>query len=154
MPEDASPRLRTQKGGKAAVWRGDMADVARTCGDDVARELCDKLPGIDLYVPSKLTGKDHLLNRIDRAIAERLMAGLGGGEVRIPAKRRSWRETFELVEALVDQGLTTQQIALQLGITQSYVFRVRHKAGAIKISRKPDPRQQSIFHLLDEDDSR
>ena len=121
-----------------------MADVAEICGDNVARELCEKLPGIKLYVPQKLT-KQNPINRLDRGTAEKLMKEFGGDGLNIPSKRKTFHETFEAVEALVDKGLTTQEIALKLGITQSYVFKVRRNAGAPKITNKPDPRQMPLF---------
>lgn len=63
-------------------WSGDMAGVAAVCGDDVARELCEKLPGIWLYIPRSWTD-DTMLHRIDKAKAERLMAALGGDKIDI-----------------------------------------------------------------------
>lgn len=126
------------------VWSGDMADVAEICGDEVARELCEKLPGIWLYIPKKWTA-NTALHHIDRQMAERLMAAFGGGKIETPGKRRSADDTFRAVEELVDRGLTTQQIALQLDITQAYVFQLRRRAGAPKIASKPDPRQRPLF---------
>ena len=108
MPEEASTAS------KAAVWRADMAEVARLCGDDVARELCEKLPGIRLYVPHDFT-EHNPVQLLNRSIARRLMAKFGGGPITIPKLRRSWQETYREIEALLDEGLTTQQIALKLG---------------------------------------
>ena len=144
MPEEASTAMPCQEGGKAAVWRADMAEVARLCGDDVARELCEKLPGIRLYVPHDFT-EHNPVRLLNRSTARRLMAKFGGGPITIPKLRRSWQETYREVEALLDEGLTTQQIALKLGITQHYVFQVRRKAGAVKIANRPDSRQLSLF---------
>jgi hypothetical protein len=42
------------------AWRGDMADVAEICGDAVARELCEKLPGILFYVPKRIRDKGQI----------------------------------------------------------------------------------------------
>lgn len=125
-------------------WRGDMADVADICGEDVARELCEKLPGIQLYVP-KSPKEESRVNRLEKAAAERLIMHFGGDTLRVPSSRRSSRETFEAVEALIDKGLTTQEIALRLGITQAYVFKVRRQAGAPRIAHRPDPRQLPLF---------
>lgn len=121
-----------------------MADVAEICGDDVARELCEKLPGILFYVPKKIRDKGPI-GRLDDGIADALVAHFGGDTIYIPSKRKTFHETFEAVEALVDKGLTTQEIALKLGVTQTYVFRVRRKAGAPRIANKPDPRQIPLF---------
>ncbi len=125
-------------------WSGDMADVAEICGENVAQELCDKLPGILLYVP-KSPREQGPICKLDGAIAERLITQFGGDKIYIPSKRKTFMDTFEIIEELVDEGLTTQEIALKLGVTQTYVFKVRRKAGAPKISSKPDPRQLPLF---------
>jgi hypothetical protein len=126
------------------AWRGDMADVAEICGDAVARELCEKLPGILFYVPKRIRDKGQI-GLLSDAIANTLVSNFGGDTLYIPSKRKTFYETFEAVEALVDKGLTTQQIALKLGVTQAYIFQVRRKAGAPKIANKPDPRQLPLF---------
>ena len=120
------------------VWRGDMAEVAEACGDDVARELCEKLPGIRLYVPHDFTMRNPI-KYIDPSIARRLMAKFGGASITIPKRRRSWKDAYAAVETLLDQGMNTQQIALLLGVTQHYIFQLRRKAGAAKIAKHSDP---------------
>ena len=132
------------RGDKAAVWTGDMTDVARLCGDDVAWELCDKLPGISFYVPKKVRDRGPL-GRLDDGPADLLVRHFGGATIYIPSRRKTYHDTFAAIEALVDKGWSTREIAVHLGITQSYVFRVRRKAGAQKIASKPDPRQLLLF---------
>jgi hypothetical protein len=125
-------------------WSGDMADVADICGNDVARELCEQLPGIRLYVPAELS-ESNPLTRIDLAIAERLIAMLPGSELYIPSRRKSSQETLAAIEALLDRGLSTQDIALELDITQAYIFKLRREKGVPKIAHRPDPRQLPLF---------
>lgn len=125
-------------------WRGDMADVADICGEEVAAELCAKLPGILLYVPKKYRDKGKIAY-LNPRLAESLVAHFGGDTIYIPSKRKTYQDTFQEIEALVDKGLTTAEIALKLGVTQGYVFKVRKKAGAPLIANKPDPRQISFF---------
>ena len=117
-------------------WTRDMADVAAICGNNVAQELSDKLPGAFLYVPKKRRGKGPI-SRLNDDTAEVLVRNFGGDRIYIPTKRRAWRDTFNAIENLVKKGLSTQEIAMQLGITQGYVFQVRRKAHASKIRRNP-----------------
>lgn len=121
-----------------------MADVAEICGDDVARELCEKLPGIDLYIPKTPKEKSRV-NELSEATAASLVENFGGDTLGVPSSRRSSQDTFNEIETLVDKGLTTQEIALKLGITQSYVFKLRRESGATRIANKPDPRQLPLF---------
>lgn len=127
-------------------FRGDMADVAETCGEDVAEELVAKLPGIVFYVPKRIReDKDGLINRLDPALAERLVATFGGGKLYVGKGRPTYQDTFEAIEELVDEGLTVPRIALKLGVTEAWIYRCRRKAGAPRIADKSDPRQSSLF---------
>ncbi|WP_152610756.1 hypothetical protein [Ruegeria sp. ANG-R] len=121
-----------------------MADVADICGEDVALQLCERLPGIVVNVP-KVVIETGYITKLDVDIAERLVAGFGGDRVYVPSQRPTFRETFAAIECLVDKGLTVPQIALRLGYTESWVRRCRKKAGAPQIPNKPDPRQLPLF---------
>ncbi len=144
MSRTRPPQQNEVAASQMIQWRGDIADVAAICGDDVARELCEALPGILLYVPKnpRDTGP---VGRLSDATAATLITHFGGDTIYIPSKRKTFHDTFEAVEALVEKGLTTREIALKLGVTQTYVFRVRKKAGAVRIANKPDPRQLPLF---------
>ncbi|MGR3760910.1 hypothetical protein ACUXV3_12385 [Roseobacteraceae bacterium NS-SX3] len=125
-------------------WTGDMADVAAICGDHVARALCQRLAGIVLYVPKKARDRGPVAE-LPPEVAESLIASFGGDTIYIPSQRPSYMETFKAIEALVDKGLTVQQIALRLGYTEAWIRRCRSKAGAPSIPDKPDPRQLPLF---------
>lgn len=127
-------------------WRGDMASVAEQCGDDVAEALCQHLPGILLYVPQVFKGRKPL-DKLKVDIVDKLVDQFGGDTIYVPSgkKRKTLEETFEEIEALLDKNLTTQDIALRLGITQVYVFKVRKKMKAPKIAVRVDARQTTMF---------
>ncbi len=128
-------------------WRGMMGQIAEKCGEQVAEALMNELPGTRFYVPQKLT-KNGPLARINEECALALIAEYAGETLYIPSKfsmRPSLQERFDEIEALIDAGLTTSQIAAKLGISQTYVFQIRKNMGAPKISKKPDPRQLPLF---------
>lgn len=121
-----------------------MADVADICGDEVARGLCEHLPGIVFYVPKKMRDAGPI-TRLPEHIAAALVREFGGDTVYIPSQRPTYQETFKAIEALVDRGLTVQEIALRLGYTEAWIRKCRRKAGAPKIPDKVDPRQMKLF---------
>ena len=124
-----------------------MGAVAEKCGEKVAEALMEELPGTRFYVPMKFTEKGPLA-QIGKENAEALIAEYSGDFIYVPSKfamRPSLSERFDEIEALVDKGLTTSQIAAKLGISQTYVFQIRKDMGAPKISKKPDPRQLPLF---------
>jgi len=125
-----------------------MADVAEIAGEAVARELCDKLPGIVVYVPQTIPEK-HALRAMDPDRAADLVRHFAGGSLYVPSPRKTYKDTFEQVEVLRADGLTVQQIALRLGITEQQVYAVRRKAGAPRITKEPDPRQLPLFNDKD-----
>lgn len=125
-------------------WRGDLADVADICGETVAAELAETLPGIVLYVP-KRPREGSPLNRLSDGTRANLVEAFGGDEIYIPSKRPTSAETFSAIEQLIEKGLTVQAVALKLGITEQWVMRCRKQAGAVKIRHRPDPRQMNMF---------
>ncbi|MCV6583982.1 MAG: helix-turn-helix domain-containing protein [Marinibacterium sp.] len=126
-----------------------MGTVADRCGDACAHALQRTLPGTRFYVPQKYTDKGPLAG-LDRQYADALIAEFGGDIIYVPSllsTRVRPEDRFEEVEALVDQGLTTSEIAARLGISQTYVFRIRKAAGAPKIANKVHPDQLPLFDL-------
>lgn len=128
-------------------WRGIMGAVAEKCGVNVAEALMEELPGTRFYVPKKFT-ENGPLAPLGKELAEAFIAEYAGDIVYIPSKleaRPTAQQRFGEIEALVDAGLTTSQIAAKLGISQARVFQIRREVGAPKISKKPDPRQLAFF---------
>jgi len=130
-------------------WRGIMGEVAQKCGKQVAQALMRQLPGTRFYVPGKYTEKGPLA-ALDKDDAEALIREFSGEIIYVPsllATRIKPEDRFEEVEELVDEGLTTSEIAARLGITQRHVHNIRRAAGAPKIANKVHPDQLPLFDL-------
>ncbi len=128
-------------------WRGIMGDVAEKCGDHVARALMRQLPGTQLYVRKNYAEKGPLA-RLEKADAEALIGAFAGQYIDVPsllATRTKPEDRFSDVEALIDEGLTTSEIAARLGVSQRYVFKIRKAAGAPRIANKVHPDQLPLF---------
>lgn len=131
-----------------------MGAVAEKCGVEVAEALMRELPGARFFVPKVFTGSGPLAP-LGRELAEAFIAEYAGDIVYIPSRldtRPTAQERFEEIEALIDEGLTTWQIAAKLGISQARVFQIRREVGAPKISKKPDPLQLDLFKPPKDDD--
>lgn len=128
-------------------WRGIMGEVAEKCGVRVARALMRQLPGTQLYVRKNYAERGPLA-RLDKEDAEALIDAFAGQYIDVPsllATRVKPEERFADVENLVDDGLTTSEIAARLGVSQRYVFKIRQAAGAPRIANKPHPDQLPLF---------
>lgn len=128
------------------AWSGDLKDVAELCGDAVALELHNSLPGISLYIPRKKLPAGRF-SKLSKLATSSLIENFGGDTITIPGPRRSKDQTFAEIENLLKKNLTTAEIALHLGVTQTYVFQLRREMNAPKIKDLPDPRQTSLFDL-------
>lgn len=123
-----------------------MGEVAQTCGDDVALALMEAFPGTRFCVPKRFV-ETGMFAPLGREMSERFFAEFGGEMMYIPTSGTRPRPEDHAadVEALVDEGLSTREIAKQLGFSQAYVFKIRRAAGAPKIANKPDPRQLPLL---------
>lgn len=121
-----------------------LQDVEAECGPAVVQELRDRVPGIMLYIPHKYR-EQRALSRLTKATRNALMEHFPAETLYIPSNRPTYQETFERIEPLIEKGLTVQQVALKLRMTEAWVRRCRAKAGAPKIYDKVDPRQGRLF---------
>lgn len=124
-----------------ARYSGDMGDVAAICGRDVADALAATLPGLNLWVPSRWS-EGHLVAQLDRPIADRLIAAMGGQHIyvsRAGPPRPALRDAARTLKA---EGETTQAIALKLGLSERSVYRLIKGAPR---ARRVDPRQIDLF---------
>lgn len=126
-------------------WHGDMAAVAEICGEEVAQELYDHLPGIALYV-SRAPRADSLMLRLPEHIAEQLVRQMAGDTIYVSAKRTESAVTFAEIEALIDKGMTVPEVALHMGLTSGWIRECRRNHGAPRLQDKVHPNQLNFFN--------
>ena len=124
-------------------WRGNMAEVAEICGEDLTEKLADLFAGTQIYVPKKPKAKS--LPGLPSEMVQSLAAAFGGDTLTVPSRRSSHTDTAEEIEAYYDAGLTIKEIARKLGYTESWVMRVRKRSGKPRLRDIPDPRQMNMF---------
>ena len=134
--------------GKKIAWRGIMGQIAAACGDDVALALMENLSGVRFYVPKK-PKPDAILSFLTEDQAARFVAEYSGLFVYIPSNLRdkpTSLETFNAIEALIEEGYNTNEVASRLQISQTYVFQLRKDFGAPKIR---DIRKRQKAHQME-----
>jgi len=121
---------------------GDLKEVADILGPEVARALRGACGGLEIVIPEKPPASGPL-SELPREMLEQLCATFPRDRLYI-AKGTCPRpgETRARVHDLARRGMTTQQIARRLGITDRQVR--RHLAGR-RLSAPHDPRQMSLF---------
>ena len=123
-------------------FTGDLKEVADILGSDVARELRAVCGGLEIVIP-ETPPENGPLAALPREMLELLCSTFPRDRLYI-AKGTCPRpgETLRQVLRLAEQGLTTQQIARRLGITDR---RVRHHLSGRSLPTRHDPRQLSLF---------
>jgi len=121
-------------------FTGDMADVAEYCGADIARALCEKLPGIEIKIPSVWT-ETSMLAALPRKVADAIIASFSAERLYIPTDKHS-PNTRGKARALHKDGLTNPEIALQLGVSERHV---RSLLNSEQGNRRADPNQIEMF---------
>ena len=128
-------------------FTGDMADVAEICGADVAEAVLETLPGLNVYIPLKRQ-ENGLIAKLDEAIAERLIQHFGGDRIYVSDPSKPVASKRAQVKDMAEAGLTVQEIALELGITERRVYQLRQLIGLEGVAPKQkrnDPRQIDLF---------
>ena len=124
---------------KKPDYTGHMADVAERCGRDVADQVSEVLHGLNLYVPVE-PKEGTPLDKLDEEVAAALRLEFGGSYIYVSRPRTPEVDAGE-VNRLLAEGLTVQDVALKLGISERHVFRLKDG----RIARAPDPRQLQFF---------
>ena len=132
---------------------GDMVDVAEYCGDDVAAALVEYLPQMSLKLPKIYRGEHKLLGRLDRDIADRLIAHFGGEKIYVTIHPPQESQRI-YVKEMREEGMSIAEIAVQLDISEVRVSQIikdlkdgkplNGKAGRPALTFR-DPRQLDFF---------
>lgn len=99
-----------------------VRDIAETLGLDVVIKLVDHFGGCELFIPSQLK-PDHPLMALGEEAAQALVGYCPKDRIDVP-KSLNPRPTASTIEVLESRGLTRNQIARELNITQRHVRRV------------------------------
>ena len=97
-------------------------DLAKCIGEDAALHLMARKGGLRIYAPKQVTPALVAICGCERA-ASRLSSAYGGLFLVLPVAKR-WR-----MRRLKERGLSAQQIALALGVTEQAVFRCLSETG-------------------------
>jgi len=123
---------------------GDLADVEVYCGVDVADALLDALAGIQLYIP-KTYSDNPMLAKLSRPVADKLIASFGGGQIYV-SRDEPIKSNRDKVSELHGNGLTPQEIAIQIGVSQTRVYQILAAIGKSPGGKKHiDDRQMDMF---------
>ncbi len=118
----------------------DMKDVADTIGVEVAQNLVDTLPGLEVKIP-KVWSPDSVLALLDRKTADVLIKFYPGDILYVPTMKFS-AETRPAAIRLHAQGRSNRQIALELKVTERHIRNLLNSEPRLK---KHDHRQIDMF---------
>ncbi len=109
---------------------GVLADIARVVGEEVALQLAVQAGGTEVFVPLDPKPDSRVVAIIGIDAARRIAKEVAFGSVRIPrAMQRVIQERRRRVRALVAQGCSSTQIALELGVSSETVRQDKRHLG-------------------------
>lgn len=118
-----------------------LAEIAEVTSLDAALALAERRGGSRISIPAKMQADHWIAQTIGiahaSALAEHFRGGNGGAQLDLPVGLAS--QARKRIDALLDQGVSADQIAAQLRVHRTTVFR-RKAALATK-----DDRQGSLF---------
>lgn len=122
-------------------WTRDLATIADRCGEHVAQALAQTYPGLRKYIPKEWS-EEGPLGFLGPQDGPAVCALMGGDTIYITTHKRRRDNLGPVVKELDAAGLTTDEIVLQLGVSENWVRRLRKQVGSrSKARRKIDPRQ-------------
>lgn len=116
---------------------GSVRDIAETLGLDVVIRLVDHFGGCEIYIPDQIK-PDHPLMALGETAARALVEYCPRDRINVP-KSLNPKPTASTIEDLENRGLTRNQIARELNITQRHVRRVANGEDT------SDPNQINLF---------
>lgn len=118
-----------------------LAEIAEVTSLDAALALAAKRGGSRISIPAKMPDDHWIAQTIGithaRALAEHFRGGNSGALVELPVGLAS--QTRRRIDAMLAQGVSADQIAMQLRVHRTTVFRRKAQASA------KDDRQGSLF---------
>ncbi len=128
--------------GTGSLVLDDLADVI---GEEAAMAFALRFRGLRLYIPKDPANEPRIAETIGDELATRLCDALWRTTLTIPRREAERRA----VHGLCKEGLTKQQIAERLHITERQVYRLLESASpAVRRARRAthhDPRQITMF---------
>ncbi|MCT4654379.1 MAG: hypothetical protein N4A65_01080 [Cohaesibacter sp.] len=122
----------------------DMNLIADILGMPIVEELMQKLPGIEIKVPTLWT-KENPLSRLSRETADLIISNFPGDKFYVPTRLQPFDKKIE-ARRLADEGKSPLDIALTLRISERYVRMLL--AGKV-LPRRFDERQLDIEDIID-----
>lgn len=124
----------------ASIWisRIDLEDLI---GQDAALALLTAFPGRSVYVTRKWN-LDKLVPIIGPVAAEILRAEFGGCEIVLPTGAIKPPTLKDQIAPMIEQGLSHNEIAQQLGCSWRYVAMVKADMGLTKPQATQKPRSE------------
>lgn len=127
--------IRKPSGDKA------MAELAEAIGPDAACTVARLLGGTTVQAPREVGADHYLSRRLGHALAKELCHWLNGSRFYVPKQWERHKRAFDLHQA---GALTTQQIALEVGMSERQVYRII-KTGERASLPERDDRQGDLF---------
>lgn len=118
-----------------------MDEMAAALGPEAARTVARLLGGTTVRPPRQITPDHYLVQKLGAELAGELVRWLNGDRFYVPMQSERRRRCLDLLEA---KQMTITQIALELGLTERAVYKI--KAGAAPKPLPPrDDRQMDLF---------
>lgn len=126
-------------------WSGEMAQLVDFCGEDAAEALLAVARKCPVYVPLRLAEAAETcpLRKLDPAIAERIVAAMGGSTIYVSLPDDGRAERWAEARRMYTAGVPAQQIALALQLSERQVYRILK--GRVARRSAVDARQLRLF---------
>lgn len=121
----------------------DMNLIGDILGMPIVEELMQKLPGIEIKVPTHWT-KENPLSRLNQETADLIIGNFPGDKFYVPTRLQPLDKKAE-ARRLADEGHSPLDIALTLRISERYV---RMLLSGKSLPRYVDERQLDIEDII------
>lgn len=126
-----------------AEWPPILRTLARTIGHERTMQLADAFGGVPVYIPHDYRANHLWAPLVTELEWQTVAAHFGGDTITLP-RGLYLRTTKRLIHELIEQGRSPREVAMQLRIGVSHVYRVLRDSGT-KPPPPFDPRQLRLF---------